>query len=138
MLFSIRMSRLYSRSSFFLLLLTFLFTLPSLSGESTALSPSAREWSKLLRQAQHGNRRAQTLVGIAFETGNGVKQDYSEAREWFLKAAKQADPIAEHNLGVIYYTGMGVERNPFEAAKWFEKAATSGFREAQFNAARLY
>jgi TPR repeat protein len=107
MIFSIRASRLYLRSSVFALLFTFLAVLPALSSDSNTLSPSACEWAKLLRQAQHGNRRAQTLVGIAFDTGNGVKQDYSEAREWFLKAAKQADPIAEHNLGVMYYTGRG-------------------------------
>ena len=138
MVFSMRASRLGLRSWFFTVLFTFLATVPALSGESTALSPSAREWSKLLHQAQRGNPRAQTLVGIAFATGNGVKQDYSQAREWFLTAAKQADPIAEHNLAVMYLTGAGVERNPVEAAKWFEKAGATGFAQAQFNAARLY
>ena len=127
-------------SSFFLILTTFLAAGPAVHSQNreTAGSLSDREWAKLLHQAQHGNRRAQTRAGIAFLRGEGVKQDFSEARKWLTRAAEQADPLAEHNLGVMCYAGLGGERSAAAAAKWFEKAAAAGLPEAQFNAARLY
>src|SRR5262249_29517804 len=123
----------------FFILTTFLAAVPRLnrdSRENAAAPRSDREWAKLLHQAQHGNRKAQTQVGIAFLRGEGVKQDFSEAHKWLTRAAEQADPLAEHNLGVMCYAGWGEERSARAAAKWFEKAAAAGLPEAQFNAAR--
>jgi len=102
------------------------------ASDSKLESLTAHDWPKLMQQARKGNHRAQTRVGMAFERGEVVKQDFSEAVKWFSKAAEQADPVAEHNLGVMYYQGTGVQRNLAEAAKWFEKAAAGGLPEAQF------
>jgi TPR repeat protein len=99
---------------------------------------NARSFANVMRQAQLGDRRAQTQVGIAFAKGEIVERNPSEAVRWFSEAAMAGDPIAQHNLGVRLYLGSGVERNLAQAAKWFEAAATAGLPEAQFNAACMY
>jgi TPR repeat protein len=116
---------------------TCLFVHAVSASESNVSPLTADEWPKLLRQAQHGNHKAQIRVAFAFQTGEVVKQDFSEARKWFLKAAEAGHPIAEHHLGVMFYSGMGGERSPVEALKWFERAAAAGLAEAQFNAALM-
>jgi hypothetical protein len=73
MIFSIRVTGVHLRWSLFALLFPLLAAVPALNSENTSAQLSDRQWAKLLRQAQHGNPRAQTLVGIAFQTGDGVK-----------------------------------------------------------------
>ena len=101
----------------------FLAVLSICASDCKLESLSTEDWAELMRQAREGNRRAQTRVGLAFEKGEVVQQDFAEAVKWFSKAAEQADPVAEHNLGVMYYRGVGVQRNLAEACKWFERAA---------------
>src|SRR5260370_28471319 len=76
---------------------------------------------------------AQVRVGAMYEHGVGVKQDYAEARKWYLKAATQDDPQAEFSLGVLCARGLGGPKDYAEAARWFRKAADRGLAAAQFN-----
>jgi TPR repeat protein len=77
-------------------------------------------------------------VGAMFEHGVGVKQDYAEARKWYLKAAEQDDAKAEFSLGVLCARGRGAPKNYAEAARWFRKAAARGLSAAQFNLGVMY
>ena len=54
----------------------------SLSG--TAFAASA---SRLRKLAGAGDAEAQFYLGVAYATGEGVKQDYKLALNWFRKAA---------------------------------------------------
>lgn len=65
-----------------------------------------------------------------YESGKGVKQDYTEAVKWYSKAAEQGDAYAQFNLGVKYYKGEGVKRNPSKAKEWFRKACDNGEQDA--------
>ena len=58
--------------------------------------------------------------------------DYSEAFEWYRKAAEHGNASAQYRLGEIYFNGFGVERNIAEAKKWFLSAAELGNADAQF------
>ena len=51
----------------------------SAAENNSSVPLTAREWPKLLRQAQHGDHKAQTRVAIAFMDGEVVKQDFAEA-----------------------------------------------------------
>ena len=55
---------------------------------------------------------------------DGLKEDYSKAREWWEKAAAQGNAGAQSNLGVMYEYGQGVAQNNAKAREWFEKATT--------------
>ena len=63
----------------------------SAAKNNSSASLTAREWPNLLRQAQHGDHKAQTRVAIACKGGEVVKQDFAEAMKWFSEAAKHAD-----------------------------------------------
>ena len=63
--------------------------------------------------------------------GEGVKQNYSKAREWFEKAAKQGHARAQFNLGFMYANGLGVEQSDSLAMRWYGRAAAQGDDEAK-------
>ena len=56
-----------------------------------------------------------------YETGQGVPRDYEQAFNWYLKAAKQGDPMAEYVIGTMYNYGRGVVQDKSQAALWFNK-----------------
>jgi TPR repeat protein len=87
----------------------------------------------LLKKANAGDAGAQFNLGVSYERGNGVPQDYKKAVEWYLKAANQGYATAQYNLGVMYYEGEGVPQDYTKAAEWFLKAANQGDTEAQYN-----
>jgi hypothetical protein len=42
-----------------------------------------------------------------FYYGEGVKQDYLQAKELFDLAAKQGHPVAQYMLEIMFYEGKG-------------------------------
>ena len=70
--------------------------------------------------------RAQFLLGLMYDRGRGVPQDYKEAAKWYRKAAEQGDSLAQGELGWLYNVGKGVVQDDKEAAKWYAKAAEQG------------
>ena len=76
--------------------------------------------------ALDGNPQAQYELGQMYEFGRGVGQDYSEAMEWYLKAANQDFAQAQYAIGLLYEQGRGVKANATTAAKWYSKAANQG------------
>ena len=66
------------------------------------------------------------LLGRAFQTGEGVKQDSDKAFSFFLKAAELGHGEAQTLVGSFYSMGLSVKENQREAVKWYEKAAKQG------------
>jgi len=88
--------------------------------------------------AEQGLASAQFYLGLMYENGQSVPQDYQEAVRWYLKAAKQGHDGAQNNLGKLYEEGQGVEQDHIIAVQWYEKAADQGLSAAQFNLAEMY
>jgi uncharacterized protein len=101
-----------------------------------ALSPS--EISELRTKAVAGDAIAQTALGRAYRTGDGVPHSDQTAAEWFRKAADQGNADAENSLGTMYAFGDGVERNKENAVSWYRKAAKHGSGAAMFNLGAAY
>ena len=76
--------------------------------------------------AEQGNASAQYNLGVMYENGEGVKQDYFKAKEWYTKAAEQGDASAQYRLGGMYSLGRGVRQDYFKAKEWFGKACDNG------------
>ena len=76
--------------------------------------------------AESGDSNAQFRLGVMYDNGEGVAQDYGEAFKWYRKAAQQDHAIAQFNLGARYATGKGVVQNYEETIKWYEKAIEQG------------
>lgn len=80
----------------------------------------------LSRLANLGHMESQTLLGINYDKGLGVPQDYKRAVKLFRKAAEKNDPVAQYHLGVKYVNGHGVKQDPLEAYIWFAIAFNNG------------
>ena len=52
-----------------------------------------------LQAAEQGNAKAQYNLGVRYDNGLGVRQDYTQAVQWYRKAAEQGDAEAQFNLG---------------------------------------
>ena len=78
--------------------------------------------SNFLKSAEKGDANAQYNIGLFYNNGKGVKQDYFKAFEWFMKAAKQGYFKAQYYVGVYYNNGKGVRQDKSMAKKWFGKA----------------
>lgn len=66
---------------------------------------------QLQQEAEGGNVIAQFLLGFKYEQGNGVKQDYQKAKEWYEKSAEQGNRGSQFRLGFLYLVGNGVKQN---------------------------
>jgi tetratricopeptide (TPR) repeat protein len=73
----------------------------------------------------------QLMLGVWYDSGLGVPQDYAEAAVWYRKAAEQGIAAAQHGLAYLYNFGQGVPRDFTEAGRWFRKAADQGDEAAR-------
>lgn len=55
-----------------------------------------QEWRPL---AETGDADAQRNLGIMYDSGQGVAQNYAEAAKWYELAAEQGNVAAQTNLG---------------------------------------
>ena len=86
-----------------------------------------RELSPL---ANLGYAGAQYRLGVMYERGRGVPQDYKTAAKWYRLAAEQGDALAQQSLGVMYGQGQGVAQDNIRAHMWSNIAASQGETEA--------
>ena len=93
---------------------------------------------KLLRPlAEGGNDSAQARLGLMYDLGHGVAQNYTEAAKWYRAAAEQGHEVAQLFLG-LYSNGKGFPQNHSEAARWYAEAAERGNARAQGFLGSLY
>jgi len=95
--------------------------------------------------ADHGDPTAQYNVGLIYDLGRSVPQDYERAKEWYVMAADQGHVDAQARLGVTCRDGMfsaeGDEVVPQDyvaAVDWFGRAALQGHADAQFWLGNMY
>jgi len=96
---------------------------------------AAREYRKA---AEQGHADAQYILGVMYNFGKGVPENYTEAIKWYRKAAEQGHADAQHNVGIMYYLGLGVPQDDAKAIKWFRKAAVQGAASGQFFLGSMY
>ena len=77
------------------------------------------------KAADQGNAKAQYNLGVMYDKGTGVAQDYKEAIKWYQKAADQGYASAQYNLGVMYANGDGVIQSDSAAIEYFYNAGRS-------------
>jgi TPR repeat protein len=82
------------------------------------------------KAASMGSGAAMVNLGILFEHGQGVTQDYRSAREWYEKGAKQGNPTGMLCYATTLDNGVGGPVDPVLALKWYESAARNGIADA--------
>jgi TPR repeat protein len=73
-----------------------------------------------------GNRVAAYKLGQMYEAGEGVKQDYEQALEYYRQSANRYYPPAQLALGNAAENGLGTESSPVYAYIWYSLAADQG------------
>jgi TPR repeat protein len=92
--------------------------------------------------AEHGNARAQTLLGSMYEFGHAVPSDNSEAIKWYEAAANQGHADAQVRLGRLLYklyraSALPKDYSLYErATQWFRQAAEQGNADGAYELAR--
>ena len=81
-------------------------------------------------KAEQGNVKAQSNLGVMYESGQGVAQDYKEAAKWYGLAAEQGMAQAQFNLGVMYGNGRGFSKDYVMAHMYWNIAGASGYEGA--------
>jgi hypothetical protein len=81
----------------------------------------------LLKAAELGHARSQSLVGVNYQKGRGAEKDPEEAIRWLLLAAENGWPHAQLKVGEAYRDGSsGLEEDPVQAMKWLALAGGGG------------
>lgn len=88
--------------------------------------------------ADGGIPQAQTLMGVLYQAGLGLKKDMAKAAAWYAKAAEAEDITATEQLAQLYLLGEGVPADKSKAADLFEKVAATGNPAAMYNLALIY
>ena len=94
-----------------------------------SFSAMAADFNQMQRWANQGIAEAQFNLGLIYDNGEGVRQDYSKAAQWYEKAANQGIAEAQFNLGLKYNNGEGVRQDKATAKELFSKACYNGYQE---------
>ncbi|HNY10361.1 MAG TPA: tetratricopeptide repeat protein [Candidatus Wallbacteria bacterium] len=114
---------------FLSVILSLLYVLPVFAGDTS---------ENIMKRAAGGDAEACYNLGVMYNSGNGVGQDYKKAVEWYEKAAAQGDSRAEYDLGIINIGGQLGSRNYEKAVKYFESAALKGHAVAMCKLGMMY
>jgi len=64
--------------------------------------------------------------------------NYTQAVDWYRKAAEQGVAEAQYLLGACYANAQGVTEDDAQAVYWYRKAAEQGYANAQFKLGYAY
>ncbi len=90
------------------------------------------------RAAADNDANGALYIGVLYDSGLGVSQDYRQAMQWYRQAAEAGSAAGAFNVGVLYDAGLGVAKDPSQAATWYARAAAAGFGRAAYNLAMMY
>ena len=90
------------------------------------LNPKLRHW----KEGAVVQSEAQFNLGMFYMNGNGVKQDYETAFDWFRLSAELGRVAAQNNLGFMYANGLGVSQDFTRAYMWWHIAGSRGYDDA--------
>ncbi len=109
------------------------------SGSMAAeINLSDEDFQTIKNKAEQGDVAAQFDLGVCYDNGYAVPQNYEEAAKWYRKAAEQGYADAQNNLGNLYYNGKGVPQSYTESLKWYRMAAEQNDANGQQNLATHY
>jgi TPR repeat protein len=91
--------------------------------QSGDYATALREWEPL---AEQGLANVQYNLGVMYDKGQGVPQNYKIAVKWYRLAAEQGTAFSQGNLGVMYALGKGVMQDNVYAQMWGNIGASNG------------
>lgn len=105
------------------------------SAQKGDFTSALKFWQPL---AEKGVAQAQSYLGLMYDSGQGVPQDYKLAVKWYTLAAEKGFAQAQFNLASMYENGQGVPQDYKLAVKFYTLAAEQGEADAQTNLGVMY
>ena len=102
------------------------------------LADQALQTERLLANAESGTAEDKYNLGMRYEKGIAVPQNYPEAARWYRLSAMHAYPDAQYKLCEMSEQGRGLPQDYQEALRWCGLAADQGNGRAMFLLGRLY
>lgn len=88
-----------------------------------AKGTEAVSWLK--RAADGGHSGAMTRLGLMYQRGTGVLQNYDLAVYWIARAAQKGDPNSMLEYGRLYRDGIGLDKDLIQAYIWLNRSAAA-------------
>lgn len=110
-----------------LCILVIALALPGCSKKSEAIQSQMVEVPEETEDSE-----TQLAIGYRYYLGEGVKQDFTKAADWFYQAAVQGNADAQFALGSLHQNGQGVPQNFIESTSWYRKSAEQGHANGQY------
>ena len=85
---------------------------------------------ELRPEAEQGNVDAQYMLGVLYDSGEGVLEDDVEAVKWYRLAAEQGHTASQYMLGFQTAIGKGTQKDFVNAYMWINLAAAKGDEDA--------
>jgi len=85
----------------------------------------------LLPLAETGNSEAQFRIGNLYRNGYGFNKDFTQAVDWYRKAAISGHAKAQTYFAMNLELGRGITKDLDEASKWYRRSANQGDPDAQ-------
>lgn len=98
------------------------------SAEADSSPESYASWTvpELSKRANQGDFRAQYALGMRYANGTEVKQDFRQAKQWFLRAAEQGHVRAQEKVAASFWEGKGGPQDYSKAYFWALLAQAGG------------
>jgi uncharacterized protein len=98
----------------------------------------AQQTERLFANAESGTAEDKYKLGMRYEIGMVVPQNYREAVRWYRLSAMQGYPGGQYKLCEMSERGQGLPQDYQEALRWCGLAADQGHGPAMFKLGRLY
>jgi GAF domain-containing protein len=103
------------------------FNVPtSAAADSSAEGYATWTVPDLAKRANQGDARAEYALGMRYANGTEVKQDYRQAKQWFLRAADQGHVSAQEKVAASFFQGRGGPQDYGRAYYWGLLAQAGG------------
>ncbi|KAK8837474.1 hypothetical protein M9Y10_036471 [Tritrichomonas musculus] len=80
----------------------------------------------LNRSSAGGNMNSSYLLGLLYENGEGVKQDFEQAKKCYEKSSEQGNSHGYNRIGFCYKNGLGTETDYLKAVEYYRKGSDLG------------
>jgi hypothetical protein len=97
----------------------------------TAPAIETANLDQLQQLAGKGDPAAENALGLRYASGDGVRQDDTEAARWFTKAAENGSVKAQVALGTRYWAGRGLPPSLTQAYFWTVLARAAGDKNSK-------
>jgi GAF domain-containing protein len=101
-------------------------SLPAAQADSSPDSYTTMSFKDVRKLAVTGNVGAEYSLGMRYANGDGTKQDYREAKQWFLRAAESGHIRAQAKVAACFWAGRGGPQDYSKAYFWALLAQAGG------------